>query len=124
MIDYRIEEHLKIQALPQSNILINKMQHDINEWKSSIITNFDNWLPQTESKVNMHSDEPLEKIINKLDKDVSQILNELNQSEVNTEESCNFYKYVSSINAISEASINFGLVSQKIDWDNLKEEHF
>jgi hypothetical protein len=124
MIAYRIEDYLKIQALLQSNMLVNKMQHDINEWESSIIINFDKWLQQTESKVNMDYNEPLEKIINKLDKDVSQILNELNQSEVNTEESCNFYKYVSSINAISEASINFGLVSQKIDWDNLKEEHF
>ncbi len=118
----RIETLIQAKTGEQENNLI-ELSETITTWRQRLIKAFDSWDNLSKEEIKSNASELVLKRMDELEEKLKDIVAK-NEDKVNEEESIQFYHLLGGYRGVTEATLSFVKIADKLDWKQWKEERF
>lgn len=100
-----------------------ELSETITTWRQRLIKAFDSWDNLSKEEIKSNASELVLKRMDELEEKLKDIVAK-NEDKVNEEESIQFYHLLGGYRGVTEATLSFVKIADKLDWKQWKEERF
>ena len=118
----RMETLFEANSNNRGNSLI-ELSETITGWRQKLVMTFDSWENLTKKKIKSHAAGLVMKMMDELEEKLK-VLEAKYKSSINEEEGIQFYHLLGGYRGVTEATLSFVQVADKLDWKQWKEERF
>lgn len=118
----RMETLMEANSNTQENKLI-ELSETITEWRKRLVNSFDSWDNIQEEEITSNASELVLKRMDELEEKLKDI-EAKNEDKINEKEAIQFYHLLGGYRGVTEATLSFVRIADKLDWKQWKEERF